>query len=77
MTQLYDRSFRDVAKLLRDDDLISLKLVREAADMIEKFGMALEKIEHFGHNSGHGHGYTCANIAQDALKPIDIVVKID
>ena len=75
MTQQYDRSFRDVSKRLRDDDLISLKLIHEAADMIEKFGIALEKIEHFGHN--HGHGYTCANIAQDALKPIDIIVKID
>lgn len=68
MTELYDGSFRDVAHRLRDDDLISLKLVHEAADMIEKFGMALEKIEHFGHAHGHGRGYTCANIAEDALK---------
>lgn len=67
MTQLYDRSFRDIAHRLRDDELVSLILVREAADMIEKFGMALEKIEHFGHAHGHGRGFTCANIANEAL----------
>lgn len=66
---LHDGSFRDVAHRLRDDELVSLKLVNEAADMIEKFGLTLEKIEQFGHSHGHGHGYTCANMAEEALKP--------
>jgi len=26
------------------------------------------KIEMYGHTSGHGHGYTCANIAEEALR---------
>lgn len=28
---------------------------------------ALEKIQVFGHSEGHGRGYTCANIAEEAL----------
>ena len=28
---------------------------------------ALEKIEKFGHSDGHARGYTCANIAEEAL----------
>lgn len=67
---LYDGTYQDVAHRLRDDDLVSLSLVKEAADMIQKFGLALEKIEQFGHSHGHGHGYTCASIAEDALKGI-------
>lgn len=65
---LYDGSWRDIAARLRDDDLVSLDLVLGAADLIQRFGLALEKIEQFGHAHGHGHGYTCANIAEDALR---------
>lgn len=31
---------------------------------------ALEKIEKLGHSEGHGRGYTCANIAEEALNVI-------
>lgn len=65
---LYDGSWQDIAARLRDDDLVSISLVNEAADLVQKFGLALEKIEQFGHAHGHGHGYTCANIAEDALR---------
>jgi hypothetical protein len=30
--------------------------------------VALKKIERFGHSNGHGHGYTCANIAEEVLR---------
>ena len=65
---LYDGSYQDIAKRLRDDDLVSLKLVNDAADMIERYGKALDAIESLGHSHGHGRGYTCANIAQTALE---------
>lgn len=29
---------------------------------------ALKNIEKFGHGTGHGSGYTCANIAQKTLE---------
>lgn len=44
MTKLYDGSYQDIANRLRDDDLISLKLVHTAADMIERYGKTLEKV---------------------------------
>ena len=66
--KMYDGSYQDIAKRLNDDDLVSIQLVRDAADMIQKFGLALEKIKQFGHSHGHGHGYTCANIAAEALE---------
>ena len=65
---LYDGTYQDIANRLRDDDLVSLKLVNTAADIIERYGQALEYIEKFGHAQGHGRGYTCANIAEEALK---------
>jgi hypothetical protein len=34
----------------------------------QRYKEALERIEKFGHSNGHGHGYTCANIAEEALK---------
>jgi hypothetical protein len=34
----------------------------------KKYKDALHKIEEFGHNNGHGRGYTCANIAKEALE---------
>jgi hypothetical protein len=33
----------------------------------QRYKEALERIEKFGHSNGHGHGYTCANIAEEAL----------
>lgn len=42
MTKAYDGSWQDVANRLRDDEIISLKLVHHAADMIERFGIAIE-----------------------------------
>lgn len=63
----HDGSWRDVVHRLRDDELVSLKLVNEAADLIVRLGEALEKIERFGHSHGHGYGYTCANMAEEAL----------
>lgn len=65
---LYDGTYQDIANRLRDDDLISVNLLRTAAAMIERYGMALEKIEELGHSHGHGRGYSCANIAEEALK---------
>lgn len=74
MTELYDGSFRDVAKRLRDDDLVSLKLVNDAADMIEKFGKALEGIMQFGYRHS-GHGYSCAKLAETALEVNSVQTK--
>ena len=64
---LFNGSWQDTAHRLRDDELITLNLVKKAADIIDRFGTALEEIEKFGHSHGHGRGYTCANIAQKAL----------
>jgi len=35
---------------------------------LAKYREALRQIEKFGHSDGHGRGYTCANIAEKALK---------
>jgi hypothetical protein len=35
---------------------------------LRRYKEALERIEKFGHSHGHGRGYTCANIAEEALK---------
>jgi hypothetical protein len=35
---------------------------------LQRYKEALERIERFGHSNGHGCGYTCANIAEEALK---------
>lgn len=37
-------------------------------DKLARYEEALKQIEKFGHSYGHGHGYTCANIAEKALK---------
>ena len=63
----YDLSYLDIANRLRDDELVTINLVNQAADIITQFGSALEEIERFGHGHGHGHGYTCANMAKKAL----------
>ena len=35
---------------------------------LARYEEALKQIEKFGHSDGHGRGYTCANIAEKALK---------
>lgn len=34
---------------------------------------ALIEIERFGHGDGHGRGFTCADMAQQALKGTDVL----
>lgn len=63
----YDLSYLDIASRLRDDELVTINLVNQAADIIIQFGSTLEEIKRFGHGHGHGHGYTCANMAKKAL----------
>lgn len=41
---LYDGSYYDLAKRLRDDELVSLKLLHDAAAMLEVMGETLEGI---------------------------------
>jgi hypothetical protein len=40
----------------------------EMEQTLQRYKEALERIEKFGHSHGHGRGYTCANIAKEALK---------
>lgn len=35
---------------------------------LREYEEALMRIEMFGHSNGHGHGYTCANIAEEVLR---------
>lgn len=35
---------------------------------LQEYEDALRRIEQFGHSNGHGHGYTCANIAEEVLR---------
>lgn len=35
-----------------------------------RYREALVKIEKFGHGRGHGRGYTCANMAQEAIEGV-------
>lgn len=42
--------------------------ITERLNRIQDYEEALMKIEMYGHTSGHGHGYTCANIAEEALR---------
>jgi hypothetical protein len=42
--------------------------IRALLDEHERLRKALQEIERFGHNEGHGRGYTCANMAADALE---------
>ena len=46
----------------------TLEIEHDAADEIERLRTALSAIEVFGHGKGCGCGYTCANMANDALK---------
>lgn len=39
-----------------------------ANNKLRDYEEALRRIERFGHANGHGHGYTCANIAEKVLK---------
>jgi hypothetical protein len=43
-------------------------LVDETEQLLQRYKEALKEIEKFGHSHGHGCGYTCANIAEKALK---------
>lgn len=40
--------------------------IRTLLDENERLQLALQEIERFGHNEGHG--YTCANMAAEALE---------
>ena len=42
--------------------------ITERLNRIQDYEEALMKIEMFGHTQGPGHGYTCANIAEEALR---------
>jgi hypothetical protein len=42
--------------------------VDEKEKLLQRYEEALMEIEKFGHSHGHGRGYTCANIAEKALK---------
>lgn len=42
--------------------------IRALLDEHERLRKALQEIERLGHNEGHGQGYTCANMAADALE---------
>lgn len=66
MTVLYDESWQDIVNRLKDDDLVSLKLLHSAAAMIEKYATALEEIEKYGKRHS-GYGFTCSRMAAAAL----------
>lgn len=40
----------------------------ELTERLKVYEQALKEIEKFGHSHGHGCGYTCANIAEKALR---------
>jgi len=42
--------------------------ITERLNRIQDYEEALMKIEMLGHSDGHGRGYTCANIAEGALR---------
>lgn len=42
-------------------------LMVEMLEENERLRNALADIERFGHNEGHGRGFTCANMAAEAL----------
>jgi hypothetical protein len=44
------------------------KELTERLNRIKDYEDALIRIEMFGHSNGHGHGYTCANIAEEVLR---------
>jgi hypothetical protein len=50
------------------DHLTLRSRVADLLDEHERLRKALQEIERFGHNEGHGRGYTCANMAADALE---------
>ena len=39
-----------------------------ANNKLREYEEALMRIEMFGHANGHGHGYTCGNIAEEVLR---------
>jgi hypothetical protein len=44
------------------------RVTKNENNTLHRYKEALERIEKFGHSHGHGRGYTCANIAEEALK---------
>lgn len=40
-------------------------------EQIARLVRALQAIEKFGHSTGHGRGYTCANMAKEALEGVE------
>lgn len=56
---------------LKLDEAVIVDTARIAHDELvacrKELAMALKKIEEFGHSHGHGRGYTCANMAEEAL----------
>lgn len=47
---------------------MNIKELNEHLNRIQDYEAALMKIEMLGHSDGHGRGYTCANIAEEALR---------
>lgn len=47
---------------------MNYKEINERLNRIQDYEEALMKIEMFGHTQSPGHGYTCANIAEEALR---------
>ena len=47
---------------------MNIKELNEHLNRIQDYEEALVKIEMLGHSDGHGRGYTCANIAEEALR---------
>lgn len=47
---------------------MNYKEINERLNRIQDYEAALMKIEMFGHTQSPGHGYTCANIAEEALR---------
>ena len=46
---------------------VAADAIEQLLKELEEYKAILEKIEKFGHSHGHGRGYTCANLAKEAL----------
>lgn len=61
-----------IQKLLREVEESKKIYVNESRlnallESYEELLAALKRIEEYGHGIGHGSGYTCANIAEQAI----------
>lgn len=62
---IYDGTYLDIVNRLRDDEIISLNLIHLAANMLENYGAALEKIREY---DGRQDAFiVCQNIAERTL----------